>query len=709
MPLCLTRLPLQQKFLFYTGVVVFLLFHLWMAVSPHLFREIPFEPDDHYHTFVKSSHLIHCRTNDCPGLKDLFQQIQETSNHHQANRRTHTIFYCYQPLYTIMIAGLIRAGLNYDSMQLFVSALGPFIVTIAVALFLRALFGMGAAGLALLLIAPILFPVWGISFIVPVTLSVAMFFLTVSAFCMQSDWKWLLAWLFLAIGSGMHMVGIMLSGLAILIALVLENNWRRPAFLFFVLAVVLECIGFLMFRLQFVDAKVSFFTLFNAPTFDKVFAHNITILVDWLMFHGEFFGIAMTALALLGMIPGLYQKHPFSHILTLWTISFSVLLYWMVRLLFETNNIFSLTNPILLVGWLLPVIYFVVVMFKHPLPPQFPLPRQTMLRLVLIFLACLGVTLIFPKPDISLLHRIGVLASVFFAGCYGVCAYWVLTHQFPERCALANTTTDSASDWDTRLTQWAVVAILTLSLLVHYFVAIKDINKRNHHIIFNRSDMMLDVEQVRYLLREAKPGQRVVYNVRDETLFYYLLQGAARLGIVDWMIEHNITWLRSDVAFLVSNNPIVQLLKNDIVLKDNDRLLLRPNNSEAGTRLKVAVRGALYGGLLKVSGAAGGEQLYTIGFKEEKWLSIPVQNVDAGITLSVTKGHVRVIGVTTEENGLNWPWNGTVALELIRKGASKTILFNPATLTPAPSCRVKQILHDRGSSVLSGLECAQEK
>ncbi|MBF0126000.1 MAG: hypothetical protein HQM02_02210 [Magnetococcales bacterium] len=690
----------QQKFLFYTGVVVFLLFHLWMAVSPHLLREIPFEPDDHYHTFVKASHLNHCRADDCPGLRDLYQQIQETGQHYQANRRTHTIFYCYQPLYTVLIAGLIRAGLDYDNIQLFISAMGPFIVTLAVALFLRALFGMGAAGFALLLIAPVLFPGWGISYIVPITLSVAMFFLTVSAFCMRSNWKWPLAWLFLALSAGFHMVGIMLSGMAVAIALILENDWRKPGFLLFVPGVALACVGSLALRLQFIDTEIRFTTLFNAPTLLEAFQKNLAMLFDWLMFHGESFGIAMTALALLGMIPGLRARHPFSHILTLWAIAFGVLLHWMVRLLFETNNIFVISKPVLLIGWLLPLLYFFAILFRHPLPPSLPLPRQAMRRLILLFVALPIATLFFPKPDISLLHRMGVLASVFFAGFYGVCAWWVWTHAPPG----------PSGDWDARLTRWAVVAVLTLSLGVHHLAAWREASQRNQHIIFNRADMMLDAGQVRHLLGKAGKGDRVVYNVRDETLFYYLLHGAARLGMIDWMLDRNARWLRSDVAFLVSNNPVVQHLKKEIVLKHEDRLRVRPIDDESGARLKVAVRGALYGGVLKVAGTVGGEQRHTLGFKEERWLSLPVEEVGTGLTLSVARGHVRIVGVNTEENGLHWPWNGAVSLELSRKGVeAATIRFDPATLTPAPFCRVGQILHDRGGSVLSALECVQEK
>ena len=56
------------------ALLIFLAINISAAVEVHFQRNIPWEPDDHYHFIVKAGNLINSLSGPTPGLSDIYKQ-----------------------------------------------------------------------------------------------------------------------------------------------------------------------------------------------------------------------------------------------------------------------------------------------------------------------------------------------------------------------------------------------------------------------------------------------------------------------------------------------------------------------------------------------------------------------------------------------------------------------------------------------------------
>ena len=71
-----------ETFLFYLGLSIYLIIHVGTAAELHLERNIPWEPDDHYHYIIKAGNIKNCLFETCKGLEDIHDQTNLKLSQH---------------------------------------------------------------------------------------------------------------------------------------------------------------------------------------------------------------------------------------------------------------------------------------------------------------------------------------------------------------------------------------------------------------------------------------------------------------------------------------------------------------------------------------------------------------------------------------------------------------------------------------------------
>ena len=71
---------------YYFSLFFYLLIHIGTSAELHLSRNIPWEPDDHYHYIIKAGNLKHCYFSTCKGLNDVYNMTStKPINHPELN------------------------------------------------------------------------------------------------------------------------------------------------------------------------------------------------------------------------------------------------------------------------------------------------------------------------------------------------------------------------------------------------------------------------------------------------------------------------------------------------------------------------------------------------------------------------------------------------------------------------------------------------
>ncbi len=153
------------------GMAFFVAVRLGFLGTVILDRPIPVEPDDAYSYIVKASLLGSCFLQRCPALEDLrAQTTAPSSDPSVSNSRfrqyTRTLFQYHLPHSTFLLA-LNSAGVSWERAYAYVQYAGLALLGIAAGYFLYAIWGAGAAGIAMFLLALTLFRGQGMHAIVP--------------------------------------------------------------------------------------------------------------------------------------------------------------------------------------------------------------------------------------------------------------------------------------------------------------------------------------------------------------------------------------------------------------------------------------------------------------------------------------------------------------------------------------------------------------
>lgn len=169
------------KSLFVAGLIIYLAAQGMVVVPPALHPRSPVEMDDAYTYMIKAAEMQSCFRQDCAALRDLRAQL--TAPTEDAELAWHRyrgfsrLFIVYHPLHSALMVGLRSLGLTWEVAYHVLWVAGWVLISLGLAYWSAAIFGPGPAGIGLFLLAFSLFPLAGLHYVTPSTLSlgVAMF------------------------------------------------------------------------------------------------------------------------------------------------------------------------------------------------------------------------------------------------------------------------------------------------------------------------------------------------------------------------------------------------------------------------------------------------------------------------------------------------------------------------------------------------------
>lgn len=218
------------------GALLWLVFQGILVWQPLAVRSLPPEVDDSYGYLLKAAQLDDCFWQECPALNDLRHQV-DTPIHADSGDdlyflyeqvRAHVrLFLVYTPLFSIILWLLHHVGLSWEGAYTLIWALGPPLFGVAIALWVRAMWGWVTAGLVLGILAVVVFPEQGLHYVVPSNICLALAMLMwARLFARNGD-----APFTLVIGTmvlvGLHTIGVIYALIAILFAAPLQLRNRK--------------------------------------------------------------------------------------------------------------------------------------------------------------------------------------------------------------------------------------------------------------------------------------------------------------------------------------------------------------------------------------------------------------------------------------------------------------------------------------------------
>ncbi len=285
------------RLIFAFGITLYFICQLSVIVIPIKFRETPAGTADAYSYLSKARQMQDCFRQRCPALVDTRAQMQPAADAtRQQNdlrlRRFHRFVYIYHPVHSAAVLGLHHAGLSWENALDAISVLGAAMIAAGTAWLLYALFGAGAAGVALFLLAFGVYPGFhGTHWIVPGNLAYGIGLLAWAAIAARvRAMAWLLPIVCL-IAVWTHPAGQIHSGIAILLWLAFAEERTRgvwiTAFASGIAAASPTFLGLI------VTDPVLRFTMFYPPenwTWQKGFVGNLKgagkVVFGWLKSYG---------------------------------------------------------------------------------------------------------------------------------------------------------------------------------------------------------------------------------------------------------------------------------------------------------------------------------------------------------------------------------------------------------------------------------------
>jgi hypothetical protein len=678
----------------------------YLTVSPLINWTLTPEVDDSLTYVLKSRQMLECFNQDCPALNDLREQLipkaGDSPDPDFFKQRTlvfSRVFPVYHPLFSVLLVGLSKLGMNFMEAYRFLWTLAPLIFGLAFAYWLATLFGPGVAGVALILLAFKVFPDTGLHHLVPSNLTMALAAVLWARIIACRGW----APLSLILGSlvlvTMHLIGVIYAGMAGILALSLADKEDRRR-LMVAMGAVGVCIIIVLLGARFIKKPAFIFPQLLLRG-DNPFWHFIVgtgqnilqVIVENVRFAEGLWG--SPAIFCGALILGLGTLAPSSRRVV-----------WRILLIYG----------VVLGG-------FVFYVSNHPADVLF---RLWIPLVVLLF---------------------GLVAQAI---CYTVdlsVAWWRERRVAPSREGHL----DIKRFWPV-----IIVAVLLGYAGQMTFRGAEQVQVMARYLR-EKEPLALYPSQPKLLLEQAQPGDRVLYT-SFILMNYYLTHGALRLGAVYYHPAFQNTrissqWLlRPDVRFAVAFQPTMYhpafegrdearwwstmpdfrysplstarrhgpLAREGKIPADLYRWLdLRVKTKDSPQNLRLYIdnpHGAAVLGVVPLNHAK--EPLY----QYRKEVKIPAHWsgwLPVDLTAMPTDSPIRIIfpsdadhyllgGLTFGEDHLHWPWAQKALLTFQPREdrtGPVTVSFNPAALLPE-QLRGRQItiLDDRGSSVLLKLQ-----
>ncbi len=218
---------------FALGLSVFLFFQVSLVVVPFQRRALPVEAPDAYQYIFKSVALFTCPLQDCPALKDLRPQMTPAPEDpeplaHQKWLRHLRLFPNYHPLYSLALQALVKVeGISYQAAYRQLNVLGSLGLAMALGIFLVSLVGPLAAGISLVILSPVMFPLQGLTYLVPSVLSLGMGLLMFAYLAYRGGRPGFAFYGMNLVALGLHPMGLIHTGLAVVFGVACRYSQDR--------------------------------------------------------------------------------------------------------------------------------------------------------------------------------------------------------------------------------------------------------------------------------------------------------------------------------------------------------------------------------------------------------------------------------------------------------------------------------------------------
>jgi hypothetical protein len=649
-------------------LIVFLIVRVGFIGTVLDFRHGPIEPDDSYGYILKAVQIDDCLLQDCPALTDLREQTKQyTPDFKRADaryRQYHRTIFQFHPLHSAVLHVLHAAGISWEQAYDAVQLAGTVLMGLSVACFLYAIWGPGAAGVALAILSVTFYRGHGLHTIVPSNLAL-MAALAIWAAMVRGIRNPILIVGGILVMMTMHPIGRIYSGVTlVLYALWLPRPWTHRN-----LWTLASGVGLLA-----VWSSLGF--VITRPAF------SISPFPGW-----------VENLPLLSTVKGNLQ------------VAYE-LLQGMV------NNLGGRFSSSLVL---------MLALLALPRKRRFTIYSLT---IVLAVTTSLGLMHSLPGYYGTLLTRLWIPFNLVLMGAVGFVAWRLCEIALDNLPKLLKSPIGSLSNkrYVLSIRGWTVAAMFAVGLLLAQSFAAMALNGASFvgwysRALMRSSDPWFDPVQPKILVRMSKPNHDVLYQ-EEAQLYYFLSYGALtrgavyKPGVVGTELENELIEENPNLRHAVGINPVYD---GALRLDGETRVeISSPSGLNAGELSFYLVnRNDAEAELeLSVPGESGRRTTLTVPAASSVWLK-------AG---KIGEGHpFRILLRSSKEDGLlflmgvrknetqetYWPWNTDMTLHPRgwKYDSDKIIPIRFITSALAPEVPWSvEVVADLGASVLLKLE-----
>jgi len=724
---------LKVNSFYYLSFAIYMLVHIGVAAELHLSREVPWEPDDHYHYISKAANLRDCLSIECPALEDIYLQTRpshirgdskEDHLNSYKNREEHRFLVAYHPLYSGLLVGLRIIGLTYEKGQVIVDVLGTVIFGLGAGIFLRRVFGSGAAALTLLLLSVLILPNWGTHYVNPWHYANGFTLLAWSFLISKNNirYNWVTLTSVLAVAS--HPIGLILYFATFgIFFLVRWRRWNKGL----LLHLVLMCL--------FV-----FVWWYSLAQLQREGVGLATSYMD----QAGLFQIALDRL----MGIGVYLNHL---ILNLAPILFAVSCL-AISVIFSSkqrNRISRIAS-----AWLRDM---------EPYKGQF-------IKIVSLMLSGLFIGSLVEPHSVGLFWRIAPIIVLFLLGLLFSITWITLLSVTNTPAPISgkyHPTPDigvSADDTKIQVPKIFIPILVFLIFSTMGYNALLLLYSNSSKILGH--NLTFPIQTVTKVLSDSEVSNRILYNTSsryntreqwdsynkeniylgklntgaESAVNFFLSYGASRRGaVLSHLVSPTTTrddWIDQSVSHLVTLSPSTVVLGGDIILHDDDYLMVEVNDLEISNSFGLYIQNEEGPIDLIVEGAKTLQ--IRIPSNSKKWIDIPVDTVRKNGKIKITTravsstfgrlrdlfslsrsvllpGYLEKVSHRTRIGGLRfdsqvtyWPWDVPINFFVnnrVTRHVDLEIKYQTQKLTPDFQCNVGEIVSDKGSIVAAKISC----
>lgn len=685
------------KCVFVVGLICYVWVQTGFLMSPLWDRSLPPEADDSLAYLVKTAQMESCFRQDCRALEDLRQQVSfpqsDPDIQWQRSLLVGRVFQVYHPLFSLIVLGLAKL-LSCDLITAYKALWtgAPLFFGLAFAAWTYSLWGRGAAGIALYMLGLTAFPVTGVHYFVP--------------------WNCAL-------------------GVALLLwARIVSREGDAPYSL--IVGTLVLILIHPMGRIYSVIAVMLIVTVFGIPSSRRV---RLGILASLAMVAAAFLLSAVVERPVLGFGPEPYHagQSYLSGVIQSFVNSAVEIQRW-EPVLFRSK-----------------IFLFVAVAFGF-----LTLSDQVRERNLKIFGLLAAVLIaswfyVLPRHPADLFMRLWIPVVVLMFGAVSQ-GLWFSLKKSVDLVAARRSNRGPIGPF--RITRdWPILALTALAMFAiqvlfsgsEGLLIITDYMKK-------RQPLALSSQQVRMLLSQSEPNDRVLYD-RIIPMSFFFVNGAMERGAVYYPAIKGSTmekeWLsRPDLRFAVRYNPLVQIpqlenvdedkwwmawppLRHSALHRESHRrimtvegwiplhefsfIAIEPKETTPSQTMRLLVKNrgsskAIQIGPLSEPSTIRERNPMALGVpaRHSGWLTADISRFkDAKgfkISFLTLDGECLIGGISFGSTNLHWPWAEKCVMKLVPPAGNKPpviVSFDSARLVPAAlRDRRVTVLDDAGSSVL---------